>query len=189
MLKSKAMSELRSCKYCNLNFTADAPRQVYCSKICAENGERVRRNSPVDRVCNVCEASYTITANALKNSKWKSTCIRCIAIIQHEEKRSVKHCIVCGIKFTGFTNQVKICSEVCRQKSHNSIQPKFKNNYTPTALALQRHGNKLPCKTCAHGKRNQHSDTGYECLANARICSPFTMMRLYKPQEIQNARN
>lgn len=186
MLNSWAMSAKRKCTHCGAEYAPTAPRQVFCNPICSQAADRIKRLTKIEKVCNVCEKTYTQCAEVAKKTKWKSTCRSCIASIQGAEKQAVRQCIVCGKTYTGKTSQTKICSAACKQKAALAQPKRFNNDYTPTAKALQKFGNKFACKTCEFGAVNQHSTTGYECRANARICAPFTAMRLYK--EKNNAR-
>jgi hypothetical protein len=182
-MTTRSYDRVYVCRNCNVTFNAFAPRQVFCNPTCAMVWSKNRRSERVEKICNICESTFSLTANFVKRFPWKSTCLSCIAKIQHEEKRSVRQCIVCGVKFTGVTSQTKICSDACKARSSKHVKPKFTGDYSEKATRLQKIGNKLPCKSCLHGKANKHSDTGYECLLNARVCSPFTMMRLYEEKQ------
>ena len=60
------------------------------------------------------------------------------------------------------------------------MNPKTRMVDTRKPEARQR----IACITCQHGKRNEHSESGWECRAEIyRECLPWTLANKHQPKE------
>lgn len=172
-----------SCPQCNKKFERETTKQVFCTPLCTRAHSTAKRAKPVNLFCSSCKSDYQLSKKTYEQSKNRTECIPCMRKRTQEERTQSRQCLVCGKSFKAKASENKICSLACAESSF--AKPKEFKRYEKPNTVKANLINKMPCVECEYGKRSNYSDSGWECLANARTCSPFTIQKLFKPRAIQ----
>ena len=171
------------CPHCNKKFIKETAKQMFCTPLCTRAYSTAKRSKPVNLTCNTCKQEYSVSLKSFQQTKGRTECIPCARKTASETSLKTRQCLVCGKSFKGKITENKICSYACAEASFS--KPKEFKRYEKPNTVKANLINKMPCGDCEHGKRSIHSDTGWECLANARVCGPLVNQTLYKPKAIE----
>lgn len=171
------------CVHCNKKFIREMAKQVFCTALCRHSHSTYKNSKPVKLTCSTCKEEYSVALKTFYQSKDRTECINCTRKSAKARTMQTRQCLVCGKEYKGKITESKLCSPACAQAA--AKKPKEFKRYEKPNTVKANLINKMPCGDCEHGKRSIHSDSGWECLANARICAPLVSQTLYKPKAVK----